>query len=51
MVYCRAAQHTRDSVMITAKLLRDEGILVVSPEGKLESTDFERLRLLADPYI
>jgi hypothetical protein len=40
-----------DSLMISAKLLRDEGILVVSPEDKLESSDFERLRLLADPYI
>jgi hypothetical protein len=40
-----------DSVMIRAQLLRDKGILVVSPEDRLESTDFERLRLLADPYI
>jgi hypothetical protein len=37
--------------MINAKLLRDQGILVVSPVDKLESTDFERLRLLTDPYI
>jgi len=37
--------------MINAKLLRDEGILVVSPTDKLETTDFERLRLLTDPYI
>ena len=37
--------------MIHAKLLRDEGILVVSPADKLETTDFERLRLLTDPYI
>jgi hypothetical protein len=40
-----------DSDMISAQLMRDEGILVVSPEDKLKSTDFERLRLLADPYI
>lgn len=37
--------------MINAKLLRDKGILVVSPVDKLESVDFERLHLLADPYI
>ena len=37
--------------MINVQLLRDEGILVVSPADKLETTDFERLRLLADPYI
>jgi len=37
--------------MINAKLLRDEGILVVSPADKLDTTDFERLRLLTDPYI
>jgi hypothetical protein len=39
------------ATMIHAKLLRDEGILVVSPADKLETTDFERLRLLTDPYI
>jgi len=37
--------------MINAQLLRDKGILVVSPADKLVSTDFERLRLLADPYL
>jgi len=37
--------------MIKAQLLRDDGILVVSPADRLESDDFERLRLLADPYI
>jgi hypothetical protein len=37
--------------MINAKLMREEGILVVSPVDMLESSDFERLRLLADPYI
>lgn len=37
--------------MIEAELLREDGILVVSPSGSLEETDFERLRLLADPYI
>jgi SpoIIAA-like len=37
--------------MINAQLLRDKGILVVSPADRLETTDFERLRLLADPYI
>ena len=37
--------------MIDAQLLRDKGILVVAPVGKLQSEDFEKLRLLADPYI
>ena len=37
--------------MINAKILRDQGILVVSPVDKLESTEFERLRLLAEPYL
>jgi hypothetical protein len=37
--------------MINAELLRDDGILVVSPVDKLETIDFERLRLLIDPYI
>jgi len=37
--------------MIEARLLREDGILVVSPVDTLEATDFERLRLLVDPYI
>ena len=37
--------------MINAKLLREDGILVVSPVDMLEATDFERVRLLVDPYI
>jgi hypothetical protein len=37
--------------MINAQLRREEGILIVSPVESLEATDFERLRLLADPYI
>ena len=37
--------------MIDAKLMRNEGILVVSPQDRLQRNDFERLRLLVDPYI
>jgi hypothetical protein len=37
--------------MIEAQLLRDQGILVITPVDKLETTDFERLRALADPWI
>ncbi len=37
--------------MIDAKLLREEGILVVSPVDKLQPEDFEQLRLLVNPYI
>ncbi len=36
--------------MINAQLL-PEGILMVSPVGKLQAVDFERMRLLANPYI
>lgn len=37
--------------MINAKLLRDDGILMVTPVGRLQSTDFEQLHLLVDPYL
>jgi hypothetical protein len=37
--------------MIEAKLMRSDGILIVAPTGVLQRTDFERLRLLVDPYI
>lgn len=37
--------------MIKAKLLDEQGILVVSPVDRLQPVDFERIRLLADPYI
>ena len=37
--------------MIDAKLMRGDGILVVTPVGQLKSTDFDQLRLLVDPYI
>jgi hypothetical protein len=36
--------------MIEAQLLPD-GVLIVSPYGELQAVDFERMRLLADPYI
>lgn len=37
--------------MISYELLRDEGILIVSPHGRLESADFTRLAQEVDPYI
>jgi hypothetical protein len=37
--------------MIEARLPREDGILIVSPVDTLEFTDFERLRLIVDPYI
>lgn len=37
--------------MIAHELLRDEGILIISPQGRLESTDFTRLAEEVDPYI
>jgi SpoIIAA-like len=41
----------RDRTMIKTELLRDDGILIVSPVDTLEAIDFERVRLLADPHI
>lgn len=37
--------------MIEAKLLRDEGILVICPLGALRPADFDQIRTLAGPYI
>ncbi len=37
--------------MIRYELNPDEGILIVTPEAPLESTDFERLASEVDPYI
>lgn len=37
--------------MITHQLMREQGILVVTPGGPLESTDFESLAQEIDPYI
>jgi hypothetical protein len=37
--------------MIDAKLLRNEGVLVLAPRDTLETTDFDRLRLLTEQYI
>jgi len=37
--------------MISYELLRDEGILVVEPQGKLEAADFAALTREVDPYI
>ncbi len=37
--------------MISFELLRDEGILVVEPQGSLEASDFAALTREVDPYI
>jgi SpoIIAA-like len=37
--------------MIHQELLRDQGILVVTPEGPLQQADFETLAQLVDPFI
>ena len=37
--------------MISFELLRDEGILVVEPQGTLEASDFAALTREVDPYI
>ncbi|MDO9514472.1 MAG: STAS/SEC14 domain-containing protein [Syntrophales bacterium] len=37
--------------MLNHELMRGEGILILSPEGRLESADFEKLGREVDPYI
>ena len=37
--------------MIRHQLLKDEGILIVTPEGPLDSGDFEKLAREIDPYL
>ena len=37
--------------MIHAKLLRDQGVLMITPEGALQQSDFKVLGLLVDPYV
>jgi hypothetical protein len=37
--------------MIEFELLRDRGILILSPNGPLEKADFERIVEEIDPYI
>jgi len=37
--------------MISHRLLRDEGILIVSPEAPLEASDFAEVAREVDPYI
>ena len=37
--------------MLKFELLRDRGILIVTPNGPLEKADFERLAKEVDPFI
>lgn len=37
--------------MLHHELRRDEGILILTPEGPLEASDFERVAREIDPYI
>lgn len=37
--------------MVNHELLRDEGILVIRPEGSLEASDFQTIAQEIDPYI
>lgn len=37
--------------MIQHELLRDKGILIVTPQGSLEQKDFDMLASEVDPYI
>jgi len=42
---------TGDIEMIDHELLHDDGILIVTPHGPLESSDFARLAEEIDPFI
>ncbi len=37
--------------MIEHKLLKNEKILIVTPKGALEKSDFEKLSAIVDPYL
>ncbi len=37
--------------MLKHEFLRDDGILVLKPDGALEASDFERVACELDPYI
>jgi len=37
--------------MVNYELLRDEGILIIHPEGSLEASDFQKIAQEVDPYI
>jgi SpoIIAA-like len=38
-------------IMLKFELLRDRGVLIVTPNGPLEKADFERLAKEVDPFI
>lgn len=37
--------------MVKHELLREEGILIIRPEGSLEASDFQNIAQEIDPYI
>jgi hypothetical protein len=37
--------------MLKYELLREEGVLIVTPEGPLKSADFEQMAAVVDQYI
>ena len=37
--------------MLNPELLRDEGILILQPQGSLQAADFTSLASVVDPYI
>ena len=37
--------------MLNIQLLHDQGVAVITPEGKLEASDFERVAQDIDPFI
>ena len=37
--------------MLTHELLRDEGILILRPQGPLQASDFTSLAKVVDPYL
>jgi hypothetical protein len=39
------------TAMIRLQLLRDKGVVVVTPDGKLQASDFDRVAAQVDPII
>jgi hypothetical protein len=39
------------TLMLDVQLLRDQGIVIITPNGKLQASDFERVGREVDPFI
>jgi SpoIIAA-like len=41
----------KETIMLAHELLRNEGILLVRPQGPIQAGDFEAIAKVVDPYI